>query len=401
MEGVAKRHRLLVWQPDGKVLAWMFAPFVTTMLLGVRQTDNFSPSVRFLRSQSDTIGIAADIMSELDLLQEGDVFVWVGPHHVLRQPEGAVPEACPPPVLPWANLTSRGVKTVFYNTEPRPRMVLPQRQQTQAKVDLNACKLCFGIGRPDLVAEVWDYAVANGAWATEQSTEQVCGQVMSKHASTASIGRRTEHRHTNGAPDANALLAEVLDFPPTAAPSPPVTRYVPPGNFLAIEPEVRAQMLQHCDVQRVGWQATAAHSANRERWINTLASHSVNLVGTEGGVWSRDAQLAELNTSCIFINIHRVAWLDGDARSAPFESFRAAAFLGGGGLLVSQASDPRDMQEYEGLVDFVDTPEEMVARIRALQAMDTNERRAEAVRRAEEYSQRFSPAAILERAGLV
>ena len=72
-------------------------------------------------------------LRQVQSLKQGDVFVWVG--------------SCGNFIPPWANLSQRGVRTVYYQTEPMP---------AYAKVEfLNKGWLLQGVD------EVWSYSQAN------------------------------------------------------------------------------------------------------------------------------------------------------------------------------------------------------------------------------------------------
>ena len=94
------QRSVLIWhgeRPTDGHLAFMYWPVLTTLIEGFRSS---RPSLRTVVG----VGSSRALQRELAALRRGDAFVWMGPRHKRAQP--------------WPALRRRGVRTVYYQTEP-------------------------------------------------------------------------------------------------------------------------------------------------------------------------------------------------------------------------------------------------------------------------------------------
>ena len=97
--GPIQQRTVLLWhgeRPTDGHLAFMYWPVLATLIEGFREQLALSVVVG--------VGSSGALKRELASLRRGDTFLWMGPRHRRTQP--------------WRELRRRGVRTVYYQTEP-------------------------------------------------------------------------------------------------------------------------------------------------------------------------------------------------------------------------------------------------------------------------------------------
>ncbi|KAL1496880.1 hypothetical protein AB1Y20_014461 [Prymnesium parvum] len=171
-------------------------------------------------------------------------------------------------------------------------------------------------------------------------------------------------------------------------------RYVPPGALRVAGAEVAAAAGGDTPVVLFGFphfkSGRGACYAFLER------SLGARRLSATFSVWNNSALLLwweEVGRRATHLTLHKHCRLDGHSSTQPLESFRLSILLSLGATVISEHSYPRDEQEYAGLVTFGTLQE--IPRL-------LNEPKAprSAVDIARRFRRRFSPTAILERAGV-
>jgi hypothetical protein len=111
--------------------------------------------------------------------------------------------------------------------------------------------------------------------------------------------------------------------------------------------------------------------------------------------WDDHAYERVLNTHNIYVNLHKEC---GSGSHWPV-TWRNAKLLNSHALIISERAYSKDEQEFEGLVDFVDT-HQIPERYRQLANMNATARQQIADSRAQAFSNKFDPGRIFERAGI-
>ena len=207
----AGHHSVLIChseRPDGRSLAFMYAPIIGTLVAGFRSLGVTDVRVAIAPpTPSGAIVLSAESRS----LRAGDTFLWVGPKaHYLP---------------PWAELRAAGVRRVYYQTEPLPAsstcLLPPARRALPLSAPL-----------PTLVDEVWDYSWSNIAGCARHPHAPLLRFVppgfythsAASYASTRLIGDPYASEHTA------ALGTRAAHEPRRREPRPPrrtLPRFVP------------------------------------------------------------------------------------------------------------------------------------------------------------------------------
>ncbi len=338
--------RVQVWhavddRPNDQI-TFMYAPIVKTLVSGFALFANVSHHILSGSRLQQTRGhaIAASLVA-------GDVLLHVG-HRRME-------------LHPWAQLQSRGVRTVFYITDPE--------------------MLCGPESAP--VREVWSY--------TRRVLE--CAQPRMVHlASNVRRSAAMTYRYVPpgflGQDDGNRRSGiHRTGRAPPASPAPPPA---PILSFLG-HPTYHRLGRKRCLGElgvALGSQLRLAPSiwsgADFERWWREAGgSDAVHLSLHKYGIHTP-------NTSC--------AERCCNDPSQPFESVRASLLLSRGACVLAARSFRWDEREYKGLVTFADLPDGLLAAFGKLASTprDDVSRRDVAFR----FQERFSPRLLFERAGV-
>ena len=112
-------------------------------------------------------------------------------------------------------------------------------------------------------------------------------------------------------------------------------------------------------------------------------------------VWDDQAWEKFVSRKSIFLNVHKTC----NTSAIGADSVRFARVLNARGLMISQSANVRDMQDFEGLVDFA--PLNQLAEVHRLRAaMLPAEREHLAQTRYEMFKTRHSPQNIFRKAGV-
>ena len=211
-EGGGRVRRVMVWQgernEDGH-LSFMYWPVMGTLLSGFQHHAARHP----LRLVAGA-GLTREYDKQLGRLRRGDWFVWVGVNERFSQP--------------WKALRQRGVRRIYYRTEPDHCTPASLRR-----------------GIPQGADEVWDFARHNLEGCVENETESTIRTVATGATDAESRGAREAWAQPRGL----AILGA----------SPPKLRVVPPGHVpppWPVEEDLRnaatatiANRTQMCDSQ--------------------------------------------------------------------------------------------------------------------------------------------------------
>lgn len=177
----------------------------------------------------------------------------------------------------------------------------------------------------------------------------------------------------------------------------PRSRYVPPGAYAdapsrqVSRPEAEPELLFFGNVKEGG-----RHGA-RSRCFAEISTELPGRVSWLYSAFSESAFLGRLaiaNATSLCLNLHKAC----GRREAALEAVRIAQMASAGCSVLSERAHPRDEAEYAGVVHFADN----VSAAFLHWATQTSEaQRAEGITSAlKRFRERFSPAAIFERAGL-
>lgn len=401
------RAALCHWERTDGRLATMLAPAIETIQSGLKAA-GVHVRVAVLPAGADATMLA----QVLAWLNRADTFMWVGPmpKHVSVWAGSS-----------WAELRSRGVRTIMYNTEPVLRLPpapisSPTRGAHYQRMQPRWCMVSkvSSLVPPHVwphVDELWDYSRAN---------LQQCGRLPP--AQPGKGGRlggqagwgRTEYVHLHRG-------VRVLKLSRA-----PVLRHVPPG-FLAS----MAALLEEVGSSSRSREATNTSSScsgepcslflgdaslgERPACFRMLSGPLELKTGMPGNVamrndvftpaalvalvndWRHSRTTASVTSGrqpLVVLNLHKHCQ-DRSGSIQPFETMRASQLLSVGALLVSQASHREDQTPYDGLVTFAPLPKLRQALDDALASPDSAE---DAARRAALFRERFQPTEILARA---
>ena len=232
-EGGGRVRRVMVWQgernEDGH-LSFMYWPVMGTLLSGFQHHAARHP----LRLVAGA-GLTREYDKQLGRLRRGDWFVWVGVNERFSQP--------------WKALRQRGVRRIYYRTEPDHCTPASLRR-----------------GIPQGADEVWDFARHNLEGCVENETESTIRTVASGAVDAESRGAREAWAQPRGL--AVAGVKEKL-------------RVVPPGHVpppWPVEEDLRnaatatiANRTQMCDSQcaaiaKAAVDGTYSHGPVRRPW---------------------------------------------------------------------------------------------------------------------------------------
>ena len=378
-----------LWKPPtwAKLIAYMMQPAVLTLEAGFA-ANNFSTILGGGPPALITSGL-------LESLGPADVFVWVGVGNmewrVNRHATGFFVQTT------LQQLTARGVLTVFYSTESFMHMSCVKKRSLP-------------------VREIWEYTRTNTLCCPDDpAAARVRYVPPGYHQRLHLAGSLVTGGHSRAS------------TPPKARVAPPrlvffgsavswywmrysCLRHVATGlirSWAQTDPQRAPQLNPQCASTACGRCANAlcplytAHDATDARSWDTLV----------GG-------------NRYFLNVHKICdWATNDvdpfaSSNASCESFRLASLLSAGAEVFSEHCHPADEAEYRGLVRFLpiaNISDEVMAAWRAANRSSTSTSRiadggadqastdqgpSSAETRAREFSTRFAPAAIFDRAGI-
>jgi hypothetical protein len=407
-EGSGRVRRVMVWQgernEDGH-LSFMYWPVMGTLLSGFQHHAARHP----LRLVTGA-GLTREYETQLGRLRRGDWFVWVGVNERFSQPWKALlaaisltltethlkpePEPKPKP-QPWQALRQRGVRRIYYRTEPDHCTPASLRR-----------------GIPQGADEVWEFARHNLEGCVENETESTIR--------AAAIGAADNSAASRGAREAWAQPRGIALVGDTKL------RVVPPGHVpppWLVEEDLRAAATNRtpmCDSQcaaianaaiggtHLGAPPTSAAAASSLVFFGSLDGWAGRRKCFEAlkrqlgdanlkhvyHVWN-DAQYERLiRDHHFFVNLHKQC----EVTHAPV-TFRHSQLLSAARLVVSPPAHPLDEAAYAGLVTFVPF-EQIAATHRAWAAMPAPRRAARQLEVWEAFRQRFDPPRLFEDAGI-
>lgn len=320
----SRRARAMLWQGEKNTvgrLGFMYWPVMSTLLEGFRHTD---------AAVAVGVGFSLAYHEELARLRRGDMLVWVGINGRNSQP--------------WRELRSRGVRTVYYNTEPVDAPGMCVRGHVVDEVCSSHAGLCTAPGttqdpaRPRVFLQVWDFS----------------------HFNLERCARRSRY----GKP-------------------PRRQRFVPPGY-------VRSALPVRDGASRSLLFFGALAPAGRGACFGALKSRLGARLQRTYAVWNASALDDLMRRYDVFLNLHK-----GCATRGPV-TFRNAVLLNAAKLVLSERAHPADEREYEGMLTFAEQPA-IVAAYERLLASDV---RAARYRAHAIFARRFAPRALFERAGI-
>lgn len=324
-------RRAVVWQAenDWGSLRHMYRPIVQTLVDGLRAlADSNHWTVEAQVVPNTSISRLRGGCCGMEKLQAGSIFVWVG-NAASRE-------------VPWAELRRRGVRTVYYQTEPHD---MPCSLWQQALVD-----------------EVWDY---------------------SRHNIALCSGGAHQDRPRGGQTSGGAVGARTF-------------RYVPPG----LQRMARAQQQSSATLAFLG----ATKFGRRSRCMGWLQEHLGDRLRVFNTIWTQ-AELADtLRHHGMHLNLHKECGDEngaprGAGRLQPLELVRLSSLLSAGVLVISESSAEADEVEFAGLCTFAPLGE-LPNRFYALANTSRTTRQRLAEERFSLFAKKFAPAAVLERAGV-
>lgn len=260
------------------------------------------------------------------LLEKGDAFIFVGSASYNQ--------------APWKELRARGVRLVYYNTEPL------------------GCKQ--GI-IPWPIDEWWDYSWAN----IDQCVATRKFQAGSRSGSSDVVVARF--------------------FPPGLLKGSPLCR-----NFGREGYGAGWAMLGRADASRARLGCFVQASTGLRRGNDFFEiSHVWSNKSFRNLVESRRGPL-------IFLSFHK----NCGQRHAPFEALRASLLLSAGAILVSEWSYQKDMREYKGIVTFAPVGNALKYAASTPLRMAASERKRQAGEAHTAFRRRFNPRQLLEKASI-
>lgn len=321
-----QRPAVLLWQGernhDGR-LSFLYWPVMGTLLEG------------FWHARCDTrsgVGFSLRYHREIARLRAGDTLFWVGINGFHSQP--------------WAELRGRGVRLVWYQTEPTHQYALDRR-----KVD-----------------EIWDFS-----WHNMEAVRRRAFPCTVRFVPPGYL---------------HALHAGALE---------------PLGSSTA---EATSEAAARPDAQPGGGRGGARTSetllflgavqgvGKRQRCWGELKRALGDDLQTTYTAWNDSALTGVISRHEIFLNLHKGC----ESGHAPV-TFRAARILSAGKLLLSERAHPRDEAAYSGLITFASLAE-LPAAYRALRAATPGDRMSLAQRVFRNYTRQFAPRALFEAAGV-
>lgn len=338
-----RRRRLLLWHAPS--YEFMYDPIMSSLKKAASQTldDGVWEITQRIGDPCDEAAVR-----ELQSLECGDVVVWIGLAGSLmgkshwatgKLEDGNIGRA----MLDVAEhmgargLKNRGITTVYYNTEPLADTV----GQT--------CDILR-----DYYSEYWDYSRTNMDFAFKSCSE----------------GDR------------------------------PVARYVPPGPLDVLTVR-RNDIINEC-ASGVGFLGMPHHfQGHRSDYLfqfqTGLHSRYPNFTQVElGAAFDYDAYGNVIKQACTQLSIHRYG-----KQGQAFEAVRGAPMLSGGALMLAESCGLEDEAEWRGIVDFAQSPEDLVLKAAALLQSSSEERKALARKKAKLFDERFDPATLWWKANIM
>lgn len=187
-----------------------------------------------------------------------------------------------------------------------------------------------------------------------------------------------------------------------------ITRYVPPGYLPQLASEVSHVNFEkkNRDEKSIGFMGALGYRPKETQdemlrafghvtsWeeLKNSGSSGPGVVWTSK-VWARDDYVQWVNKYPMQLNVHRTNINIG------LETFRLSMLLTFKACVISEPSDPRDMQEWRGIIQFTNISDMMDALSNATRT-DTGVRDCQ-LSSSSKFQERFHPKAILERSGLM
>ena len=298
---------------------WMYEPITETLRAGLASLGKVSVEAIV----GPRTNLSGAFWKRLHRLRSGDRFVFVGQH------AGK---------LPWASLRQRGVRTAFYETEPKAL----------------SCRYRHRVRDADTPDELWSYS---------RRILELCARAFAT--------RR--------------YLPPGYIEPPTAE-----------GDVAAFSSTALAAELYFLGYPFYRGRAPCyqqLRTALGERLNATWALHTAE----DFHSWwtSHGAGAVHLNLH----KRHRPNARCADP-SQPFEAVRAALLLSRGARLISLPSDPRDEAEYAGLVHFATLDEVPRLLVRLLARVRATHPQGNGTAVASRFRRRFDPRRLMENAGV-
>ena len=279
------------------------------------------------------IGRSQALRRAIGLLGPGDGFVWVGINGRFA--------------VPWTTLRRRGVRTVYYQTEP---------------IYLAAGAPCVrynkSVGMVSKIDELWDFSHHN---------LEVCGGATAR-------GGVDQPEGAPGRPQP----------PPSKGAKPLTIRLIPPGYMPT------AHRVEGTSPALLFFGAIDATTGRGPCYYLLKRSLGEQLHQTYS-VWNDSALMRVFERYDLYLNLHKRCAPGGPV------TFRHALLLSAGKLVLSDRAHPRDEAEYAGMVRFV--PQARLAEEYRAMVLGSDYR-AEQRRAHERFRTRFQPEAIFHRAGV-
>jgi hypothetical protein len=321
----------MIWQgernADGR-LAWMYWPVVGTLVAGLLHAANAAVSVG--------LGFSMEYHRELARLERGDTFIWIGTVGKFSQP--------------WKRLRERGVRRVYYQTEP---FDLRRRWER--------CPF-----RNDSVDELFDFSWSNlercslvGPWAPRL-----------RFVPPGDLGRRDPPRR------APTLKSKTMVFFGTL--KDPYSRERL-RTYKALKRALGDRLQHTCKLTR--------HGPFPPKLPSVIVSVCLPVADE---AWNDTAFAMLLQTHDIFVNLHK------DKTAAKPVTFRNALLLSENKLVISERAHARDEAEYDGMVIFSNDIIHDYHRLADDARVATRTMQLSSTR----FRARFAPAELFRRAGV-
>ena len=342
------RRRVMIWQgeknhsPDRK-LSVMYWPVVGTLLEGFRHA---AADVEVLLGVGFTLAYHAAIGK----LSNGDSLIWVGTNGKLSQP--------------WRKLRQRGVRTVYYNTEP----------MHDAPCDRYS----------DTVDELWDFSYFNLEHCARATSKRPGtlrfippGYLRDRSSdfgssSSSSGGGGDGNGNGNGNGNGGSGGSDSGGIRGSAGSSSGVSGHNDP----------RLALVFFGLLDRLHGQRRACYMR--------LKQHLGPRLVQRYDVWNASAFDHLMAHAEIFLNLHKFC------NTRQPVTFRCAVLLNQRKLLLSEHAHCLDEREYAGMMTFVGV-DELAAAYEGLVASDWRRLQRQAHER---FAQRFAPKALFTRAAV-
>ena len=300
---------------------WMYAPITETLCAGLASLGKVSVQA-IVRPATPLGNLSGAFWRRLHRLRRGDRFIFVGQH------AGK---------LPWTSLRQRGVRTAFYETEPKAL----------------SCRYRHRVRDADAPEELWSYShrvleLCARAFATRRYLPP--GYIEPPTAEGVAISSSTR-------PAAELFF---LGYPFYRGRAPCY------------------QQLRTALGERLNATWALYTPEDFRSWWTSHGARAVHLSLHKHH---------RLNARCA-------------DPSQPFEAVRAALLLSRGARLISLQSDPRDEAEYAGLVHFATLDEVPRLLVRLLARVRATHPQGKGTAVASRFRRRFDPRRLMEIAGV-